>query len=104
MDFTEFPDGSKVKVRASQYCVEYLVISEKTTKENVVVCDGDPRVDRIYRSRGNFVRIRLSEQISGRSSPVHFLVKYEGLCNDSLSNSLVYLSRSPLSGRHVTRG
>lgn len=79
MDFTQFPDGSKVNVRASQYCVEYVVISERTTKENVVVCDGDPRVDQIYRSRSNVVHIRLSEQLTGRSSPVHFLIKYEAL-------------------------
>ncbi|KAK2191039.1 hypothetical protein NP493_62g05014 [Ridgeia piscesae] len=79
MDFTRFPDGSKVKIRASQYCVEYVVISEQGKEENVVVCDGDPRVDQIYRSRGNVVAIRLSEQLTGRSSPVHFLIKYEAL-------------------------
>ena len=96
MDFTRFPDGSKVKMRASQYCVEYVVISERDKEENVVVCDGDPRVDQIYRSRGHVVDIRLSEQLTGRSSPVHFLIKYEGLFR---SRVIDYDGASLLGGR-----
>ena len=85
MDFSESP------ARAQRSCVEYLVISERNTNENVVVCEGDPRVDRKYRSRSNVVHVRVNEQPKGRASPVHFLLKYEGLHSVSLTNRIVYL-------------
>ena len=73
MDFSESP------ARAQRTCVEYLVISEKNTNENVVVCDGDPRVDSKYRSRSNVVHVRINEQPTGRAASVQFILKYEGL-------------------------
>ncbi len=54
-------------------CQEYAVIHEIETEWNTMVCGGNTRVQHIYLSKSNALRIEVTN-----SAHRHFMLKYEG--------------------------
>ncbi len=54
-------------------CQEYAVIHEIETEWNTMVCGGNTRVQHIYLSKSNALRIEITN-----SAQRHFMLRYEG--------------------------
>ena len=76
-DFTQGPGSD------SPYCRVYASITDlgSRTSKNVVACDGEATVKRVYTSKGQRVAVEVTFLVSSQADPAEnnfFALKYEG--------------------------